>query len=171
MKTFQSGRLDFASNIGIIPVSDPNITSRAEKIIQAQQVLVEAKQNPLMQNPVSLYFATRAYLEALRTPNLDVILQKPQPPEPKDLPADQENSMFLREQSAEPLIQQDHMAHWNAHDIFMNSQWGEELTPQGKKVMEVHIRTHKAMMYAVEQQAKKHMARQAAALEGMLGNA
>lgn len=157
MQTYQTGRADYSSNIDVIPVSDPNITSRAEQLIKSQQVLAEVKQNPLtMQNPEAIYYATREYLKTLGvTTELDAVLPKPEPPpEPPDLTPQEENAAALKEQYSQPLEIQDHLAHLFNHETFMQSEWGTRLTPQGKNVMDQHVKEHLAFAYLAEEQQK-----------------
>lgn len=155
-KTLKSGKADFANMVDVIPVSDPNITSRAEQLIKAQQVLTEAKSNPLMaQNPMSLYFATKAYLEAFDARNIDQILPMPEPQEPPDLTPEEEHAEFLRDVSVKPLPQQDHVHHITNHKAFQASVWFNQLTPQGKKVFEAHMRDTLAFLYLAQEQALK----------------
>ena len=47
MQQFVSGKDDFTNDIEVIPVSDPNISSRAEKLIKSQQVLQTVMSCPL----------------------------------------------------------------------------------------------------------------------------
>jgi hypothetical protein len=163
MKTFKSGFIDFSSPIAVIPASDPNITSRAEELITAQQVLNEVKQNPLTaQNPQSLYFATKDYFRALRTRDMDRILKMPEPPPPPpDLPPEQENAMLLKDTITPALQNQDHPYHIDTHEGFRNSQWYEQLTPHGKQLHEAHEREHMAFLYLQEEQQRKQLAAQA----------
>jgi len=157
-QTLQSGKGDFASKIGIIPVSDPNITSRAEKLIKAQTTLAEAKQNPLMTNPRALYPATVNYLGALEAPAevIDGVTRPDQAqPPPPDLPPEQENAMFLKEQSTPVLPQQNHKKHLENHEGFRLSHHFEQMTPHGKKLHEAHEREHMAHDYLQEEQARK----------------
>ena len=171
-KSFESGKVDFSSNVMVIPVSDPNITSRAEKLIKAQQVLQESKANPLMaNNPESIYFATKDYLEALEAPNIDGLLKKPPPPQPPpDYPPEQENSMMLKDTSTPALQQQNHPEHITVHDGFKESNWHDQLTPHGKKLLEAHTREHMGFLYIQEAQHHKQQAGMAAQNGGMSGH-
>jgi len=170
-KTFQSGKADFSSNVMIIPVSDPNITSRAEKLIKSQQVLGEVKSNPLTaQNPTSIYFATKDYLESLEAPNIDAMLQKPEPPPPPpDYPPEQENAMLIKDTITPALQHQDHRSHVTTHDGFKASNWSEQLTPHGKKLLEAHTMEHMSFLYLQDEQQRKQLAAQAAQMGGMGG--
>jgi hypothetical protein len=148
MKTYRAGRIDFANNIDVTPVSDPTITSRAEKLIKAQQAREVGLQSPLTsQDPEALYELEKNLYIALEVPNIDKILKKPEPQEPPDLPPIEEESQFLREVWVQPLPHQDHQAHLQSHQIFSESQWSEQLTPQGKKLLEAHIKETFALLY------------------------
>jgi len=159
-KSIESGKNDFASNVMVIPVSDPNITSRAEKLIKSQQVLQEAKTNPLMmQNPESMYYATKEYLEALEAPNIESILKKPgPPPPPPDLQPEQENSMLIKDTITPALPHQNHHEHVTVHDGFKASNYHDQLTPHGKKLLEAHTREHLGFIYLNEAAQHKAMA-------------
>jgi chaperonin GroES len=154
IQTLQSGRLDFSLSVDVIPVSDPTITSRAEKLIRARQAYELGLQNPLIaNNPLSLYGLTKELLEALEVKNIDEILQKPEPQEPPDLRPEEEEAEFLAERGVQPLPQQDHALHLQSHQIFVQSAWGERLTPQGKKLLEAHVRETISLLYLQERQS------------------
>ena len=53
------GKADYQSRMDVVPVSDPGIISKTEKVAKAQLLYQEAKTNPLIaNNPVSLFRAT-----------------------------------------------------------------------------------------------------------------
>jgi chaperonin GroES len=148
MKTFESGRKDFANTIDVKPVSDPTITSRAEKLIKAQQAYELGLQSPLTsQDQIALYELTKNLFVALEVPNIDKILKKPEPQEPPDLRPEEEESEFLAERYVNPLPRQDHQDHLTSHRVFENSQWATQLTPQGKKLLDAHIKETMALLY------------------------
>jgi hypothetical protein len=170
MKTYQPGmaQQDFADTMKLIPVSDPNITSRAEVLITAQETLASVMKNPLSaNNPQALYVATKNYYKALKAEDIDIICPEPQaPPPPPDLPPEEENAMMLREQGAQALPQQNHEGHLQSHQAFLESAWGEKLTPHGKKAMEAHEQEHMALWYMMTEQQKAQMIQQEAARLG-----
>ncbi len=147
--TLQSGKLDFNSNIDVKPTSDPTITSRAEKLIKAKTVYDIAMQNPLIsQNPDSLFEITRQLLSANEVQNLDILLQPPSPPPPPpDLSPQTEHAHFLSELAIDPLPQQDNFFHLNSHFVFRDSNWGQQLTSQGKNLLNDHILKTKSLAY------------------------
>ena len=59
--------------------------------------------------------------------------------------------MALKEIGTPALPQQDHIDHIQEHRVFLMSSWQQELTPQGRNVLEAHIREHLSFAYMVEQ--------------------
>lgn len=161
MQYFVSGKDDFANEIEVIPVSDPNITSRAEKLIKSQQVMADVMSAPIStQGEKQIYLAKRDYYEALEVQNIDELLPPPpdEPPPPPDLPPQEENALALKETGTPALPQQDHIDHIQEHEAFLESSWAERLTPQGKNVLDAHIKEHLAFAYLAEQQAQMELA-------------
>ena len=67
--------MDFNDRIDIIPVSDPNIFSTAQRIAQAQAILEMARSAPQLHD---LYEAYKRMYEAIRIPNIDEVLKEPE---------------------------------------------------------------------------------------------
>jgi len=63
---------DFDDRVDVIPVSDPNIISNSQRIIQAQAVVDLATNHP---GEVDMNAALRMMLEAIRVTNVDELLQ------------------------------------------------------------------------------------------------
>jgi chaperonin GroES len=176
IRTLQSGKADFANQIDVMPVSDPNITSRAERLIKSQQALANVRQSPLTANDLEAqYIVEYDYYEALGYQNIDTFLKKPQPPPPPpDLPPTEENAMILKETITPALPQQDHAKHIMVHDEFVNSIWYEQVTPNGKNLLDAHRREHLAFAYLKEQailrEAEKEIVMGAMEQGGRFGN-
>ena len=66
---------DFNERVDIVPVSDPNIFSSTQRIAQAQSILQMARSAPQLHD---LYEAYKRMYEAIRIPNIDEILKKPE---------------------------------------------------------------------------------------------
>ena len=66
---------DFDAKIDIVPVSDPNVFSTAQRIAQAQSVLQLSQAQP---NLYDQYEAHKRMLEAIRIPNIDEVLKEPE---------------------------------------------------------------------------------------------
>jgi hypothetical protein len=148
-----SGREDFHQDIDTIPVSDPNIMSRVEKYIKAKSAYELLIQDPDT-TPEEKYELKKNLLKAMEIQDVDKILKRPEPPPaPPDLTPEQEEAEFLAERGVQPLPEQDHQAHLLSHRIFQDimadqPKDGElELSPQGKKLLEAHIRETMSLRY------------------------
>lgn len=109
---------DFDDRVDVVPVSNPNIFSQAQRIALAQSQLEMAMQAPQLHNQ---HEAFRRMYEALGVRDIDKILQAPpeQEPVPKD-PA-QEHIDVLDNIGLKAFEGQDHDAHIMAHLTFMAS--------------------------------------------------
>jgi hypothetical protein len=146
MQGFTSGRQDYSDMIEVIPVSDPTITSKAEKLIKAQTVYQSVMQDPEA-TPENRYNAKKKFYEASEVQNVDLYVTKPKPIEPPDLDPVEENALFIQDKDSIVLEIQDHADHNEEHQIFSDSLWGQEITPQGKKLLEHHMMVHKSYQY------------------------
>ena len=72
---------DFDDRVDVIPVSDPNIFSMAQRVTLAQTQLQLAQSNPQIHN---LHAAYRRMYQALEVQNIDEVLPPPPQPEPLD---------------------------------------------------------------------------------------
>jgi len=147
--TLKTGREDYSTGIDVIPTSDPNIVSKAERLIKVKEAWQFAQTNQdIMNDPDARYEISKQYLVALEIDGVERIVKKPQPQgPPPDLPPQEENAGFLKEVKAEVIPEQDHQAHYAEHLIFRDSEWGQALSPQGKKLLEAHIKETLAAMY------------------------
>ncbi len=109
---------DFDDRVDIVPVSDPNIFSQAQRIALAQTQMQLAAQAPDLHD---MYEAYRRMYQALGVRDVDKIL-KPKPTQeasPKD-PAT-ENIDSLDQVTLKAFAGQDHDAHVMAHLVFGSS--------------------------------------------------
>jgi hypothetical protein len=70
---------DFDGRVDILPVSDPNIFSMAQRVTLAQTQLQLAQSNPQLHN---LQMAYRRMYQALEVQNIEEILPPPPQPQP-----------------------------------------------------------------------------------------
>jgi len=105
---------DFDDRVDILPVADPNIFSQTQRISLAQTELQLAMSNPQMHN---LYQCYRNMYEAIGVKDVDTILIRPQPPQPKDPALEHIDALAGKPFQAFPG--QDHRAHITAHLSFM----------------------------------------------------
>jgi hypothetical protein len=108
---------DFDNRIDVLPVSDPNIFSMAQRVTLAQQQLQLAQSNPEMHN---LYAAYRRMYGALEIQNIDEILPPPEEPQPKDPVT--ENMELIQGMVQKAFEGQNHDAHVQAHMSLYMSQ-------------------------------------------------
>ena len=135
---------DFSDRIDIVPVSDPNIFSTAQRIAQAQAVLQMAQSAPDMHN---MYEAYKRMYEAIRIPNIDEILMKPEEA-PRLDPID-ENMSVMYGKSIKAFPEQDHDSHIAVHMQFLQdpSLAGNPGAAGMQPVLIAHIAEHVALLY------------------------
>jgi len=107
---------DFDNRVDVIPVSDPNIFSMAQRVTLAQTQLQLAQSNPQLHN---LHSAYRRMYQALEVQNIDEIL--PPPPQPKPLDPAIENARALMGEILNTFPEQDHDIHIRIHMAFMKT--------------------------------------------------
>ena len=127
---------DFDERVDVIPVSDPNIFSMAQRVTLAQTQLQLAQSNPQMHN---LHAAYRRMYQALEVQNIDEIL--PPPPQPKPLDPAIENARALMGEILNTFPDQDHDAHLRMHLTFMKTPL-VMTSPQVMGTFYAHVMEH-----------------------------
>lgn len=135
---------DFDGRIDILPVSDPNIFSMAQRVALAQEQLKLAQSNPQMHN---LHEAYKRMYQALEVQNIEEILPPPQQPQPMD-PA-MENGRAVVGTPMQAFPQQNHEAHLQAHITFLKTAFVQS-NPIAITALHAHIQEHIAF-FAREQ--------------------
>jgi|TARA_R110002096_G_scaffold146656_1_gene305334 hypothetical protein len=130
---------DFDGRVDIIPVSDPNIFSMAQRVTLAQTQLQLAQSNPQMHN---LHAAYRRMYMALEVQNIDEIL--PPPPQPQPLDPALENARALMGELLQSFPDQDHDAHIKIHVMFMKTPL-VTTSPQVMGTFYAHLLEHIGM--------------------------
>lgn len=135
---------DFDDRVDIVPVSNPNIFSMAQRVMMAQQQLQLAQASPEIHDVREAY--KRMYA-ALGVDNVDKLL----PPEPElealDPITENMNSMTGRPLKA--FEEQNHDAHIEAHVQMLQNPSYQQI--QGMQaVLTAHIQEHYALKYKVE---------------------
>ena len=139
---------DFDDRVDVIPVSDPNIFSMAQRITLAKTELQLDQSNPQIHN---LYEAYRRMYQALGVQNIELILPPPQQPTPKD--PGMENAASLTGQPMQPFPGQNHEAHINAHRAFMSSYLVKN-NPPVLTALQAHVSEHIALLAREQVEAK-----------------
>ena len=148
---------DFDARVDVLPVSDPNIFSMAQRIALAQTQLQLVQSNPQIHGgPQGLYQAYRKMYEALGVNNIDSIL--PPPPQPMPINAAMENKIAITGGMPQAFPQQDHKAHMETHLAIMATPV-VQTNPQALATLQGHIQEHIGML--AEQQAQQMVMEQA----------
>ena len=148
---------DFDARVDVLPVSDPNIFSMAQRIALAQTQLQLVQSNPQIHGgPQGLYQAYRKMYEALGVNNIDSIL--PPPPQPMPMNAAMENKIAITGGMPQAFPQQDHKAHMETHLAIMATPV-VQTNPQAMATLQGHIQEHIGML--AEQQAQQMVMEQA----------
>lgn len=144
-------RQDFDGRVDILPVSDPNASTQAQKIMQMQAVQQLAAMNPELYNMKELH---RAALQAIGIKNDERIL--PVDKDPPRMDPVQENMAMLTSQPCKVYQDQDHAAHIQVHLSMVTDPKILEMlkaSPSAPKIqgqMESHMAEHLAFQYHSE---------------------
>ena len=152
--TRQAKRSDY-DNVDVIPVSDPNASTMAQKIVQYQAVLQLAQQAPQMYNMPLLH---RQMLDAMGIKDSAKLLPMSEDQKPQDPVT--ENQNILMNKPVKAFIYQDHKAHLTVHlNAIKDPQILKILgqSPQAQSLqaaMQAHVNEHLGFEYRkqIEQQ-------------------
>jgi hypothetical protein len=134
--------------VDVIPVSDPNSSTMAQRIMQYQAVIQLAQGAPQIYDLPELH---RQMIEVLGVKNADKLV--PVKEDRKPLDPISENMRFLTGSPNKAFIYQDHQAHITAHTTFMQDpsiaqQIGQNpMAQQMSAALMAHIAEHTAFMY------------------------
>jgi len=134
--------------VEVIPVSDPNAATMAQKIVQYQAVLQLAQSAPQLYNLPLLH---RQMIEVLGIKNANKLV----PTEDDAVPTDpvQENQNLLMQKPVKAFIEQNHEAHIQAHMAAIQNpkiQQLMQMNPASQAIMAAamaHINEHMAFEY------------------------
>jgi hypothetical protein len=134
--------------VDVIPVSDPNSSTMAQRIMQYQAVMQMAQQAPQIYNLPNLH---RQMIEVLGIKNGEKLVPSPEDEDPKDPIS--ENMAFLKGEPTKAFIYQDQDAHIAAHTSFMKdpmiaATMGQNpMAQQMMAAIQAHIAEHLGFMY------------------------
>ena len=157
---------DFDGRVDVIPVSDPNIFSMAQRVTLAQTQLQLAQSNPNIHN---LHEAYKRMYQALEVQNIDQILpakKEPQPTSPSI-----ENAKGMQGELLTAFQQQDHDAHIMTHVTFMKLPL-VSTSPNIYATFMGHLQDHismKARLTVMAQVQQQQAQAQQAALAAQMG--
>jgi hypothetical protein len=134
--------------VDVIPVSDPNSSTMAQRIMQYQAVMQMAQQAPQIYNLPNLH---RQMIEVLGIKNGEKLVPTPDDEEPRDPIS--ENMAFLKGEPTKAFIYQDQDAHIAAHTTFMQdpmiaATMGQNpMAQQMMAAVQAHISEHLGFLY------------------------
>ena len=135
----------------VIPVSDPNAATMAQKIVQYQAVLQLAQSAPQLYNLPLLH---RQMIEVLGIKNANKLV--PLDDDSKPVDPVQENQNILTMKPVRAFVEQNHDAHMASHQAFIQNPHVQQLlqnNPMGPGIMAAamaHINEHMAFKYRVQ---------------------
>jgi hypothetical protein len=134
--------------VDILPVSDPNAATMAQKVVQYQAVMQMAAQSPQIYDQVEL---NRQMLEVLGIKNIGKLIPSAEDFKPKDPVS--ENMAIMNMKPVKAFIYQDHEAHISVHQSLLKDPkiaavMGQN--PQAQAMMaamQAHISEHVGFEY------------------------
>jgi len=137
--------------VEVIPVSDPNASTMAQRVVQYQAALQLAQGAPQLYDMPRLH---RQMLDVLGIPNADKLVPLPDDQKPKDPIT--ENMNVLKGVPVKAFIYQDHQAHITAHMTFlqdpsiMQTIGQNPMAQQMQGAMMAHVAEHLGFRYRQE---------------------
>jgi len=134
--------------VDVIPVSDPNNSTMAQRVVQYQTVLQMSAQAPQIYDLPQLH---RQMIEVLGVKNADKLVPTKDDAKPTDPIS--ENMDVLIGKPVKAFIYQDHEAHIATHTSFMQDPMMAQMigqNPQAKQIMaslQAHIAEHLGFSY------------------------
>ena len=134
--------------VDVIPVSDPNSSTMAQRVVQYQAVLQMAQQAPQIYDLPQLH---RQMIEVLGVKNADKLVPTREDSKPADPVS--ENMDALVGKPIRAFIYQDHKAHIATHTSFMQDPQVAQMigqNPQAQQIMaslQAHIAEHLGFQY------------------------
>lgn len=142
---------DFDGRVDVIPVSDPNAATMAQRIMQYQAALQLAQQAPQLYDMGKLH---QQMLEVLGIQDAGDIIKLPDDIKPMDPVA--ENMAILKQEPVKAFLYQDHEAHIAAHMAAMQDPMIAQMVGQSpfagaiQAAAMAHITEHIAYQYRKE---------------------
>jgi hypothetical protein len=138
-------------NVDVIPVSDPNASTMAQKIVQYQAVLQLAQGAPQLYNLPLLH---RQMLDVLGIKNAAKLIPMAEDQKPQDPVSENQNVLMMKPVKA--FAYQDHKAHIAVHMSAMQDPkiiallQNNPMAPQLQAVMMAHVNEHLGFQYRIE---------------------
>lgn len=140
--------MDFSSKVDVIPVSDPNASTAAQRVVSYQAALQLSAQAPQFYDQALLH---RQMLETLGIENADQIVKLPDDIKPMDPVT--ENMAILNQEAIQAFQYQDHQSHIRVHMAAAQDPKIQQMVGQSPfaeaimAAMAAHITEHIAFEY------------------------
>jgi len=141
--------------VDVIPVSDPNNSTMAQRVVQYQTVLQMSAQAPQIYDLPQLH---RQMIEVLGVKNADKLVPTKDDAKPTDPISENMDALVGKPMKA--FIYQDHEAHIATHTSFMQDPMMAQMigqNPQAKQIMaslQAHIAEHLGFAYRTKIEEK-----------------
>jgi hypothetical protein len=145
-------------NVDVIPVSDPNASTMAQKIVQYQAVMQLAQASPTLFNMPLLY---RQMLDVLGIKNAQKLVPMDEDQKPTDPVSENQNVLMMKPVKA--FQYQDHEAHIKVHMSAMQDPKimqllaNNPMAPAMQQAMQAHINEHLGFQYRIQIEQKLGM--------------
>jgi hypothetical protein len=150
-----SARIQDYMMVEVIPVSDPNSSTMAQRVVQYQAVLQMAQQAPQIYDLPQLH---RQMIEVMGIKNAEKLIPMAEDTKPADPVSENMNALIGKPIKA--FIHQDHEAHIAAHQSFMQDPMIAQTigqNPQAQQIMmalQSHIAEHLGFRYRQQMEEK-----------------
>ena len=137
--------------VEIVPVSNPNTSTMAQKVVQYQTVLQLAQTSPELYDLPALH---KQMLQTIGVQNVDKLIPTEKDQKPKDPVS--ENMDIISNKPAKAFLHQDHESHVKVHMNAMQDPIVQKLmanNPNAEKMaaaMQTHIAEHLALGYRIQ---------------------
>jgi len=150
-----SARVADYMSVDVIPVSDPNSSTMAQRVVQYQAVLQMSQSAPQIYDLTQLH---RQMIEVLGVKNADKLVPTTDDAKPTDPVSENMDALVGKPMKA--FIYQDHEAHIATHQAFMQDPQIMQMigqNPQAKPIMaalQAHIAEHLGFNYRKQMEEK-----------------
>jgi hypothetical protein len=156
--SYRAKKSDY-DNVDVIPVSDPNASTMAQKIVQYQAALQLAQTAPQLYNLPLLH---REMLSVLGIKNAAKLVPLEEDKKPEDPVTENQNLLSMKPVKA--FVSQDHRAHIAVHMSMAQDPKVQALVsqspmkPQIEAALMAHVQEHLGMQYRVQIEQQLGMA-------------
>lgn len=142
---------DFSERVSVVPVSDPNASTMAQRVVQYQAAMEFSARNPDIYNLPKLHMQM---LGVLGIKDAGEIVKQQTPPLPMDPVS--ENMAIITGRPVQAYIHQDHQAHLAVHMNFAQDPQIQQMVGQSpnaaalQSAMAAHVAEHIAFQYRAQ---------------------